>query len=881
LRKGWGGIVKQIYSFFLYCIALLNLTLVTVSTSLAGIVPDGRTSTFVEIMDSGRPQIQIASPSGGGVSYNSYHDFSVGRVGADFNNTEGTARLIVNEVTGFSTSLIEGDIAVIGRRANFILANENGIKVDGGAFVNMGSIGLTTGKLELYDFNPTPDTIRYDIVLRTNKGLVEIGEKGITGAFNRLDIISKNIIINGEIRNSYDNPNAAVRLITGSSLGQVNSDISPTDDLSDWLVFQGGNETSQDIIVDITPLGSLRSGRIEVVVTDQGAGMRHAGSLYASAGDFIVSTEGKIIFDGARNKINGSMFINADHVLMKRNDSGEMSYIDTGKDTQILTSEFDIDGVEITAGSEEQPGHIFIVHREGTSNRTSEIKGSVNDEGFYQRSKLHAYGSVLLNTRDQALSLESVDIKADASIEISGASIDITSVDIKETRSEINAERGVLHVNASDDLSIKDAYLHGGAAVSIGATNLLFYDSGSEAEKGSQIVSNGGNIELRAVYNLSIDGGDVIALKEVKLKGGGDINISSSNGRQAKVWADNGQLIIETDGKLINRGGYLYGTAPEDEDASTQAVIIKAKQSFQNITPDEEHIAIVFSKRGNISIETESDFVNHGGRIIANGDLSIVADGDIRNILNKVPGTNDEKITFYSKKKKRFFGLLRSKKRGYSIDYGTPLLGDQLSYLIADGDLDIKGRDIISIGGEIAANNGSVHIDAQKRFINQALRVGQLEYSRSCLFLGCRRIAESSVRLFGGNVSASEAIRIVAGESVLSEGGRMVGIDGIEISAPETTIRALENYRIVSRTHGMRSFYGDTYAQVYDYDTGGVLQAVQGNIHIDGNLIIDGGESVTLNGMLEADEIYLLREPLQESPMLDDIHNGIFSFVLR
>ena len=43
------------------------------------------------------------------------------------------ARLILNEVTSTNPSFLQAPIAVVGPRAHFILANPNGITVDGGS----------------------------------------------------------------------------------------------------------------------------------------------------------------------------------------------------------------------------------------------------------------------------------------------------------------------------------------------------------------------------------------------------------------------------------------------------------------------------------------------------------------------------------------------------------------------------------------------------------------------------------------------------------------------------------------------------------------------------------------------------------------------------
>jgi adhesin HecA-like repeat protein len=378
-----------------------------------------------------------------------------------------------------------------------------------------------------------------------------------------------------------------------------------------------------------------------------------------------------------------------------------------------------------------------------------------------------------------------------------------------------------------------------------------------------------------------IEGAEILALNSIIVNTGKNLRLSSFSDKQAKLFASEGSLLVDAKGVVLNDGGYLRGkTVDTDIENATDSVSIKATLGFQNITSRKDHLAVVFAEEGNVSITTSGDFINQSGRIIANGNLAIAAEGDVRNFLGKTPGVNNEEKSYYSKTVKRFFGLLRSKKKGYTIDYGKPFVDGSLAYLVADGDLKITGRNVFSTGGEIAANNGNLLITAEETVLNQAVRVGEVEHSNNCHLLGCRRSAQSSVAFLGGNMGASQEVQIEARESVVNQGGSITGIDGLSIEAPSITLRSLENYQIVARTHGMRSFFGDTYAQIYLNETGGALRSTQGDIRIRGNLALDGGEIVTPNGQEHIEgEATILRVPVREQPVLNGIRNGIFSFL--
>ena len=141
-------------------------------TSTAGmasgpIMPDpkaeARHQPQVEETANGIPLVNITAPSSGGVSRNEYETFNVPDKGAILNNSytlsktelagyvqgnnnmaERPAKIIVNEVTGAGSTSMDGFLEVAGNRADVVIANPNGITVNGGGFINTGKAFLLT-----------------------------------------------------------------------------------------------------------------------------------------------------------------------------------------------------------------------------------------------------------------------------------------------------------------------------------------------------------------------------------------------------------------------------------------------------------------------------------------------------------------------------------------------------------------------------------------------------------------------------------------------------------------------------------------------------------------------------------------------------------------
>ena len=165
-------------------------------------------------------------------SNNTYSSFNVSTAGASLDNSAANARLIVNQVTSTNPSVIQGDISVIGPRANVILANPNGITVNGGSFTNVGHMALATG---LVDIPSTLSNAQPYVTLNTTKGTIIVGSSGMAGTLIGLELIAKTIQVNGPIVNQFSSSTAGVRLIGGASQISVDSGLSPTDNNNDWL----------------------------------------------------------------------------------------------------------------------------------------------------------------------------------------------------------------------------------------------------------------------------------------------------------------------------------------------------------------------------------------------------------------------------------------------------------------------------------------------------------------------------------------------------------------------------------------------------------------------------------------------------------------------
>ena len=257
---------------------------------------------------NGLPQVNIQTPSAGGVSRNQYSQFDVAEKGAVLNNARkaaqtqmagwvqgnpnlarGEAKVILNEVNSANPSRLKGYVEVAGKKADVVIANPSGIQCDGCGVINAGRTTLTTGKAEVENGQLKGYHVK--------GGKVTVGQKGMDNSqSDYTDIIAEKAEIKGGVwskkgikvttgKNNVDRTNDSVVYV-----GDKNTD--NTDRTSDT---QGEN---QSYSVDVSQLGGMYAEKIHLVDNGQGLGVRNAGHIGASAGSVKIDSQGKIVNEG-------------------------------------------------------------------------------------------------------------------------------------------------------------------------------------------------------------------------------------------------------------------------------------------------------------------------------------------------------------------------------------------------------------------------------------------------------------------------------------------------------------------------------------------------------------------------------------------------------
>lgn len=278
----------------------LVLTLTT-TMATAQVVPDGGSATSVTTdMVSGSATVSIAPPPNiSGISHNTYSTFSVAPVGVNLDNRSVNARTILNEVTSTRISNLNGPLEVLGARAHVIVANPNGINVDGASFRNTGGAVLTTGKPSIITRQIAPGFNQDNVVLDTSSGLLDVRAGGLAGAMTSLHLIAGKIRVDGPVENTSENLRADLRLLAGGSHVEYDTAVLPISDLETWGKVTETGTPDGGVAVEITSRGSLKANTVRISATNQGAGVSHAGNGLASSGDFLIDASGKVTTKGS------------------------------------------------------------------------------------------------------------------------------------------------------------------------------------------------------------------------------------------------------------------------------------------------------------------------------------------------------------------------------------------------------------------------------------------------------------------------------------------------------------------------------------------------------------------------------------------------------
>lgn len=379
----------------------------------APIIPDNNATIteqpLVQETANHIPLVNITAPTNGGVSMNKYDQFNVEKQGAILNNSyvtsktelagyvqgnsnmvNGTAKVIVNQVTSDAPTSMSGYLEVAGQKASVVVANPNGITVNGGGFLNTDHAVLTTGKPELDDAGNLQH-------YRVEQGNVSIEGKGLDGKrADSVSILARTIDVNAGVWANKLNTRTGQNHIDANNLKATALEASTV-------------ETKPMIGLDVAAVGGMYANHITMVGTEAGVGVNLNG--------VVAGTQSVSVDANGHLSVNGTLQSDTS-LVAKANSIQNTKTIASGGDLGLETKELTNTG-HITSVNN---GHIQV--EESLINKNT-IAAGANTQGAV--------------TSNGSLSIEAGTVHNTDAVIVSG---DTTTINSKELH---NTENGRIY----------------------------------------------------------------------------------------------------------------------------------------------------------------------------------------------------------------------------------------------------------------------------------------------------------------------------------------------------------------------------------------------------------------------------------------------------
>nr|WP_230963395.1 filamentous hemagglutinin N-terminal domain-containing protein [Burkholderia stagnalis] len=494
--------------------------------------PNAAARPVVTSAANGTPIVDIAEANNAGISHNRFLDYNVGAAGLVLNNSVAgahtqlagdiggnallngrSASIILNQVTGGNASVLAGTTEVAGQSARVIVANPNGISVNGGSFVNANRVSLVAGATE---FDGQGNIARF----RTDDGRISIEGAGLDAhGMDQLDLVSRGLKVDGAV---HGNKLVAVAQQGTAAIEGANPQI----------VSGPANGVTPDVAIDVSESGSLHADAVTLVGTSAKTGVRIAGTVDAPAGSLSLASSGT-----ARIERSG------------RVQAGTLA-IQGGLDNDGAVSSNTVDvagnlgnGGSIRGGDVRVSGNVDNRGEMG-SERALEVMGSLNNDGTVRGGNVKVAGNVV--NQGSVTSGGALDLMGHLTNNGGASMVDGRDVQVMgnvANQGTVNGD-GSLKVNGSLN---NDGTVRGGNVKVMGNA----VNRGSVSSEGALGIM--GNLTNNGGASM-VDGRDVQVMGNVAnqgtVNGDGSLKVNGSLNNDGTVRGGN----VKVMGNAVNRG---------------------------------------------------------------------------------------------------------------------------------------------------------------------------------------------------------------------------------------------------------------------------------------------------------------------------------------
>jgi len=622
-------------------------------SALAGgvVVAPGPGGTAQLQTQGGVPIVNIVAPNGSGLSHNQFLDYNVDRQGLVLNNAlqagqsqlagqlaanpqlQGqAASVILNEVISRNPSAINGAQEIFGRPADYVLANPNGISVNGGSFINTPNANLVVGRPELNDGK------LQSLNTRDASGQLQIHSGGLRNGEGSINLIAPRIDSQGAIT-ARDQLNLTVgRNQVDYASGQVKT------------VDPAGNTGDQRI--DASLFGAMQAGRINIVSTAEGAGVRVGAVQVAGRDGVQIRSAGDL-------SVSGEAVANSLDVTRAglRSSQGDVA-LHSGKDLTLAAT--DVSARDVTLDAKRNltlstvESRKLQEKRENWNNSTIGITWETYDRTQID-SESRQHGSQIIASRDAKLSsgkdteLKAAKVEAAKTLDVqSGGDLRLTAATESHTQTDQGNHRK--HLWKAD------------------------WNSSSEEQRSVTSQLKAGNIALQTAALLRSEGAE--------LNSSGDVQLAGKQVEITTATLTNRSSDNRYSGDLV--GGGFFGKTGDADKGKTQ------------------HQGSKVNASGKLIVKADDVRIS-GSQVRGGTDASVISDkGSL-----VIDGVQDTSHSNNHDKDSKFFGISKDESRQNSKDSSTVR-----SELVSDSNLKLKSAKDIDVAGSTVKAGGALTADA-------------------------------------------------------------------------------------------------------------------------------------------------------------------------
>jgi len=776
------------------------------------ITPDAAAANqpTVTTAPSGTPMINIVAPNAAGVSHNKYTDFNItsnglilnnatalattqlgGIINANPNFSGASASLILDEVTSANTSSLNGALEIGGTKADYILVNPNGITCSGCGFINTSRATLTTG---------TPTFTGNALTgLSVNDGTIAIEGLGLDATkADKFDIVSRIATINGQI-NAQD---------LGVYTGRQDFDYA-----NRTTTAKTPNGSAKPTFsIDSTALGGMYAGRITLVGTEAGVGVRFAADMGATAGDMTLTADGRLVLNAnatATGNVTatstsasvdiakdvyagGNATVNAGTVLSVAANASLGAAGNVTTSTATVTAGV---GAKVVAGMNASGA----LTTNGTLNMTASTSIAPGDGFFGGGADVQMTAPIIDFSRATDDNSESVR---------SRGTMTLTTASLTVTNGRIAAD-GALVVTNTGSLSVGTGEINSGTSVALSGTSIataatIVSDGSVTVTATAGNITNTGSLSGATTTELTASA-DITNSGTIKSQTGTTITATNLTNDATKLITSGTNITLELGGALTNAGD-IY--AP-------QILTINAPTITNTGT---------LAANNNLATNVQS-FTNLGGVLYANNNFTVGGYGGATNavLFDNASGTvetvNGDIIINAD--------TLKNRKSVFTYTSG-----------LANGKVSVT----IASYGTCANETDSGHCftyDWINYFVSSPIWSGGVQSARNF---------SNNVNYYEGAVSENSA-------SGLMTSGRNIDISATTLSNENSTINAVGdiNFTTTTLNNEAISLYNDLYMAGLNYrcvpEIGCAPSTSSAHIRVagySGDSIIQAGGNLTI-----------------------------------